>query len=65
MVKWGVCHDKSTMILALDCPTCRPSIFYAFTIALPFFMHFLALTVYSAFIPKENVREGICKTVLT
>ena len=55
MVTWGVYHDKRTMILTLDRPSCRPSIFYVF----------LALTICSAFAPKENVRDGICKTVLT
>ena len=50
MVKSGVYHDIRTMILALDHPTC---------VALPFFMHFLAVTQCPAFILKENVRNGI------
>ena len=58
MVKFGVYHDIRTMILALDHPRC---------VALPFFMHFLAVTQCPAFILKENVWGDMsrCKIVPT
>ena len=45
MVKSGVYHDIRTMIVALDHPTC---------VALPFFMHFLTVTV-SSFYSKGKM----------
>ena len=45
MVKSGVYHDIRTMVVALDHPTC---------IALPFFMHFLTVTV-SSFYSKGKM----------
>ena len=58
MVKSGVYHNIRTMILTLDHPTC---------IALPFFMHFLAVTPFPAFVLNENVRDRMsgCKIAPT
>ena len=50
MLKSDVYHDIRTMVLAVDHPICA---------ALPFFMHFLAVTQCPAFILKENIRDGM------